>query len=302
MPINPQMVTDFVDFPPSTTLTSLGFQAFQSMNDQIPGSVSIANFIYELKDLKELLPNVLEKKGAIGRANDTFLNANFGWRPLIGDLKKLSGIIDSINRRLDYLRSTRGKSTPVHFHRDSFWVNPKISLAVSDVEPFSAFTVPDSKYVWRLAKHDVTFRASGTVYQRITGLDDASASWKALWASLGLNNPAKAIWNAYPYSFVADWFFPVDNWLSTKGLQPFTGEWSLYNVCYSVKEYAEIIPFHQCLYWDNTRKNKSLGKITMTRYTRRVGLPVSFDDAMSLSNNQQALLLSLATARTKIAK
>lgn len=45
-------------------------------------------------------------------------------------------------------------------------------------------------------------------------LDNPSTRWKLVSQSLGLTTPLTSIWNLIPFSFVADWFFPIGKAIS----------------------------------------------------------------------------------------
>lgn len=72
-----------------------------------------------------------------------------------------------------------------------------------------------------------TVVASDTTIGRVYGILESSTkeSARITWRGrptagsvpilLGLTNPAEVIWNLFPYSFVADWFIPIGDYLSS---------------------------------------------------------------------------------------
>jgi hypothetical protein len=305
------------------SLLSERLSAWSKFNTQVPTSVSLANFVYELKDFEHLIPNLKGVKsgklrpsknptvskdfpGSVKRvasvANSTFLNYNFAWAPFVGDLQKLSNIVQTVVNRLNYLRRTRGTETRVHYYHPDFvefnndgtrhWIRQcGTGGAVGD-------------HWLTIESYKANFAASCTMLQNLEGLDDAWAVVKTTLASLGFNNPLKVVWNAIPFSFMLDWVIPIGKMLDKLQIPSFAGQWDIYDVTSSVKTVAHL---KECIQFtaggcgfQYANPVQQVRSIDVTTYNRVLGLPLSLGDVnfTSLTSHQQRLFLSLVAGNT----
>jgi hypothetical protein len=316
----------------SAVRTNRCISAWNKFHTQVPTVVSLPNFLIELKDFKGLAKglahakstviesarkadkNLLKKpKSVASILNSTFLDINFNWMPFVSDLQKIMQIGESVTKRLTYLRQTKGRKVPIKYFASDVWKNPDVGTYHLVKSPFDTPFPGSTVYFGccggggtslQLKKYKANFVAHGSLFQDLRGLDDAWASWKVMWAQLGFNNPAKVIWNAIPFSFLLDWINPIGNWLDRFAGQPFEGDWQVYDVSHSVKEtftFEELITFNTMHYPGNPRLASS---IEVTRYDRRVGLPLTFSDVDfdNITEQQQSLFLSLVAALTVFKK
>lgn len=236
--------------------------AFNAMSSQIPEEISIANFALEAREITSLIPKLeqsVRKTAASG-----FLNFQFGWKPLLGDLNTLSRIGTNVMKRIEFLRETYGKPT-----RISYGVKDFVSQT-----PWNTVQAGVSSHPFTLTpvKYKCSLRAVGKLYHELQGLDDIYTYTRAMFGALGLNNPLKVVWNALPYSFVLDWVGGFGSRLASFALNPFVGSWAVYDVTTSVKEVCEIEVKHDCR--SRGSGNFHLGSIVAKRYTRHLGFPV----------------------------
>jgi len=292
----PEFVLLGIPYPDDATLRNCGSSMFDAFNDQIPANVSIANFIYELKDLKDLLPKL--EKNLLSVAKNGFLSWNFGWKPMISDLKKLAGLMKSIEARLKWLKANYGKPVSIRFHKGNAH-----SVDVSSIPAWTPNWGGPSGHIirYKLEYYYASFAGHGTLVQFLEGLDGPLAKLIAANSALGLDRPLEVFWNAIPYSFVADWFFNIGDILHKVGAQTFTGKWDVSNVTYSWKFNAQVGVYQD--YWtSNSLKaagNQSLKLSTylVKRYERKLGCPYGLSNLTgfdSLSSTQQLLLTALA--------
>lgn len=301
-------------FETTDTYRNLCITAFTKQSTQVPAKISLLNFLFELKDFKELgkslskIPKVL-KDGSLARhvnlvskhkkslpkvaaksGVDTFLSWNFQWAPFIGDLQTLTKIGDNAYKRLDYLRKTAGKEVTVHFEKEDCYAHPQLGQTVYRND------WGDSAQYYVLSAYECKFVSTWRLRQNLSGLNDALSGLRAVYATLGLNNPLKAAWNAIPFSFMLDWVGPFGQWLEKAAAQPFSGDWEISNVTSSVHE-VYTIEFYQL--------NKPDSKVTLMqtvqidRFTRLDGLPLSLGafDFSQLTDTQQKLALAIPLAR-----
>jgi len=286
----PWDIDSFFDpFPPGEAVNGPATKCFESFSTQVPAEVSLPNFLYELKDIKGMIPKMTNK--LVKSANDAFLGYQFGIKPFIGDVKKLSGAYFKVLDRIEFLRRSYGKPTRIHFFQGDFYEHP--SLGVRTDPP------PDDLHQdlhWVLTSYKADFRASATLYQKLEGLDDTLGFLRASAAALGFNNPAGVVWEAIPYSFVVDWLFKVNDKLKSMAISPFQGTWELRDVTCSVSSFSVIDG------WIWPRRNfgnawNNVYRVRRRAYQRSVGLPVLRSSLGTLSDMQRVLLGSLIYQR-----
>jgi len=328
----------FVSPVPSSLLRDNLLAAWSKMITEIPTDVSLANFIFELKDLKAsaahyakaVTPPNFKLKGKKyaglrltdlpGWANATFLDASFNLLPMVQDLQKMTQVYDRVASRIAFLRANRAKPIQQHFTNLSFWMdNPdigQISNSGAFDPPWNAWyqfgTPTASAYMGRgpeyVQNHGFTqfvcanarsiFNSTWTLYQDLEGLDDAWAQLRGLIAGLGFNNPAKIVWNAIPFSFVLDWFEPFGKVLDRFAVQPFKGVWNVYDVSYSIKR---TYLFLESLCYRPDKNPPWISEVEMELYDRKLGIPIESIlniDPTQLDDKQQRLFNSLALQLT----
>ena len=295
--------------------------AWNKFQTQVPSPVSLANFLFELKDFSHLLPNLLgivkgklkpsklsggikgipsNTKKVASIANSTFLNYNFAWAPFVSDMQALSNICQTVFKRLDYLRRTRGVETRVHYYHPNLDVGDVIGDRFYNARCGIGGSESD---LWlELTSYKANFAASCTMLQELEGLDDAWAEAKAIFAGLGFNNPLGIVWNAIPFSFMLDWILPVNKLLTSLAAKSFAGRWDIYDVVHSVKTQAtlsEWIQVVECQY-PGVNPAIKIREHKVAIYNRYLGLPLSLGDVgfTNLTDHQQMLFLSLVAGNT----
>jgi hypothetical protein len=287
-----------IPHPSPVVLQNWALQAHSAFADQVPPTVSLANFMYELKDLKGMIPKI--ESSIAKTVSSNFLAFNFGVAPFVGDVKNLMNLADTVNKRLKYLRETVGKVQKLRFKRtipvESWNGDPIISYPLENNNFFSEFS-----FEFRRVNYQGVFNASCDLFQNLEGLDSQLGTLKAFAAAAGFNNPAAIVWEAIPYSFVVDWFFHFGQQLDYLAVQPFGGEWRLDNVMHSIKEewqyeIWQVPPQHSELMPYNVKQ--FVGSATIRRFMRLPGLPVKSVVLTDGSLTPKQLALSLALLET----
>lgn len=126
-------------------------------------------------------------------AFDRWLELQYGWKPLLGD-------VEGASKRLWGI------------HRESSRMTARCKAASFDYERISRpFTdVVGNVYV-NLIKH------REIEYKTFVRLDFVRSENNAVanWSELGITNPLSLAWELLPFSFVFDWFIPVGDYLSS---------------------------------------------------------------------------------------
>ena len=264
----------------SATVQSAVNAAFAQIALQVPTEVSVANFLLEANEIKDLIPRL--QKNLIRDASGLYLNWNFGWKPFVQDLNTLYNLLKNVNARIDFLKKTYGRWTRVSYYQD---------LGVDNVA--SEF-VEGSPWQIRYKRvgYKGVFRAGGYLYHTLEGLNGAQGQIRASIAALGLNNISKIAWNSIPYSFVVDWFLGIGSLLDRLAIQPFDGVWQIANVTHSVKIHCDIQVWQEYFLNDGANQPYHVADFSKDVFIRNVGLPV--DPGFWLSPNtpstQQQLL------------
>lgn len=195
-------------------------------------SVSIPNFIYELKDLPGMLRldgiNLLSLRDPRGSAwalpANAYLSGKFGWGPLIGDLLKMLDWQKSVNNRIRQIIQARERP-----------VSRKLVYGSQS----NSFTYRNENFVW--GRGDITLQTDysewGSVRWVPTPLALSGAvppNVQAFLSNFSLDQPLAVLWAALPWSWMIDWFanvsqyiqatsntlfwYPTDIWLHRKAI------------------------------------------------------------------------------------
>jgi len=272
--------------PSSNLVGELADKAYDALFPQIPQEVSIPNFLYELRDISALLPKLEE--GIVKSAGSGFLNYSFGWKPFIGDIQKIRGLMETVRARLEYLKSTYGRETRISYQTSFDPEGPE---------------VVDKNPVFHTRKSfRGIFRCSGYLYHELQDLDGLIGEFRALLGATGFNNPLGVIWEAIPYSFVVDWFSRVGSLVSRTPIQPFVGPWEIRRLThsYTISGTYESVKKYFGAYTHSGHGSPDwiFATGTFARYIRGVGLPVSAAllSADGLNPQQQLLAAALLSS------
>lgn len=319
-----------VEFPhihgitPIVDIASLGDQtsrALKRATEVFPTVVLLPNFLYEMKDWRNL-PEVIErlkknwlvfnsyqvgkksleryrmylkrpdiKKELLAyitgkRLANGFLAKSFGLDPFLSDCKKLFTIISDLEKRIAFLKKTMGKRYRLG-HREDLPVPSGIMNTVSH-----GTTTLECEYY--RATVNFTFEVS----HNISDLDSLRSKLGIAMAALGIDKPAAVIWEAVPYSFLVDWFVGVQDILMRLSVNPFlSGEITVHKVSTSVVQRASF--GHYINVYGNNKV--FLDRYHIRRFWREPGLPSkSYVTLKSeLTDNQLLLVAALLRQRLK---
>lgn len=298
--------------PTGSQLHDFAWDALENATEQIPEEVSLANALIELREVGDLI--ITKWEGILKSGSKAFLSWQFGWKPMLSDIKKIVGVARAVQKRLKFLKETWGKPTTIHF-----------------AKPFSNSTYPEPSVPWdepstpwsggmegwalmglqattSVEQVKGTMSSTIVIYHELEGLDEAMAYAKALENALGLNNLPNTLWNAMPFSWMIEWFINVGHALKAIDVEPFKGKIQVLDACYSVKAEAEygVYAGHPKMSSAGTLLNgryniDRIGRMTSESYMRARGIPVSsyifLEDNYTL--NQLAILLALLFANGK---
>jgi hypothetical protein len=144
-----------------------------------------------------------------------WLELQYGWKPLLQDIYGSCDLLAKHIREDEWNHSVKAKAKTTEVQQvlwltDAMW-------------PYSNYEA---------GKTICTHRAQYQIRYRL----DSYA--RAALATTGLSNPALLAWELLPYSFVADWFLPVGNYLQM--LDAFSGFERVGGI-YSQKKHVEFM-------------------------------------------------------------
>jgi hypothetical protein len=260
--LSPSFIHSSYLLPPSSgVLGELADDAFIALSEQVPQEVDIANFVLDLRELGSLIPTLQENLAKT--VSGGYLSYKFGWEPMLGDISKLSRISDIVADRLAWLRRTRGKRVRIGYFK---------KLEGSEFPSASQYPLTNGRTQWTFNSFRGEFRASGTLYHELQGLEGMEGTLRGMVAALGLNNPSAIVWERIPFSFVVDWLARTQHITNSFTVQPFAGVWNVTHVTHSIMQelsltqwYTEGVDF----------RHHEQGTLTVKRYQRGIGLPVS---------------------------
>lgn len=120
---------------------------------------------------------------------DTWLELQYGWKPLLSDVHGMAQDLaaSDLQDPTRYIWTVRGRAT---------------DKSIRNVESING------------SKHQFTRRNIQHGVQVVLSYSRTSAGQAAL-VQTGLSNPANLAWELTPFSFVADWFLPIGNYLQS---------------------------------------------------------------------------------------
>lgn len=272
--------------------------ALKEWSDVVPEQLSIANFLYELKEL----PSLLLKFQGMKTIPNGLLSYEFGWKPLISDIQTLRKLIPAVVARLEFLRATNGVWRQVRFKRNFYDTQFDLYYGGQDMIAFGhpLYAQPS----WETQNYKGSFTAQAKIRLSIEGINSDIAILKAFASALGLNNPGKIIWNALPYSFVVDWFVNLSTHFANP-LRIYNTAFEVKNFCWSYKDQA-VRAFYGMTYPEGGGSSPNykmyIGSIPFKRYQRGTtitGIESGSLQFSSLSAKQKVLLAALASQRLR---
>ncbi len=152
-----------------------------------------------IKDIKHgRLPRSLGKLKSVSSVRRTagqmWLELQYGWKPLLSDIQgSVESLVDAdMNDPTRYGANVHGRASD-----RTVYIDDRDGFILNGGCPCHYYCRVDTRYS---AKVNLSFV-----------LDNAPLVQAA---KLGLTNPLELAWEELPYSFVADWFYPVGNYLS----------------------------------------------------------------------------------------
>lgn len=264
---------------------------------------NLSVFLYELSDLKrmfEVLPvkhfgkkwkDIFRYRG--GRpaskaewakyVNNQHLNAMFGWRPFISDLKKFYRGISDFDQR--FCRFVNNADKDLMRHRSSSPTTTELNVS---------WTCPYETTLKATLVGTVTssYSAAFQFSYHVPDYSPDELRWRAWLDTLGAQVSLANIWAVIPWSFVVDWFVNVGKTLDSNTESWIEPELNMHQAYFSSKwTYDVSLKVTPQGAWSGP--TAQAGRITGSKYVRSVGMPQFHIETPDLDANKIRLLASL---------
>jgi len=281
--------------------------AWQSLLPKLNDGFSLANFLWELRDLRtlgfsvsKLLKQMRLIKGSVPdrllstrTLAELILTYSFAIAPLHADIQTMLGGLFNTNKRVNEFIANGRRNLTYHY------TNPLCGEVTGTRKTYWGEQVDTTQAVYH-----ATLKCS-YYYKKPSELE-------AFLRITGLRVTLENLWNAYPYSFVVDWVLKIADWLKQFDRDPFLTVY-IKDYCDSIKMVCATTSFndfgigtyattHPTVdgYADLVIGRHAVWSTRRSYYLREPGLPntgYAFPVFDSLSNRE--LVLGGALLRTR---
>jgi hypothetical protein len=272
-----------------------------------PGTspMNLATSLGELKKdgIPSMIGSTFKRRAGIAKAaGDEYLNAQFGWQPLVNDVKSLAKTVMSSDEILNQLERDSGQVVRRRLTLQDGWEvisSENIGSASPNLSGIGTGLIsshfPDGE-LWRTVRRyrKVWFSGSFTYYlppdyYSRNAVKRAAAQAKVLY---GASLTPEVLWNLTPWSWAADWFSNADEVIVNT--QRFLTEGLVMHHGYLMEH-----TIHEYLYTnrENTFSSTPVRLITETKGRVKAN-PFGFGlDWPDLSGYQVSILAALGMSR-----
>jgi hypothetical protein len=184
-------------------------EAYRKMKPTKP-SFQALNSIYELRELPGLLRQRMHLNDLKSISN-YWLALQFGWRPLLNDIRKL--VIDQIDaqKRLKQLLRDNGRPVRRSIQMADTILSASAGATSGPAILYPAFTTGFYQGPltggWTLEEGERWWATARFRYWLPGGPRDIAWKRRMIAAIYGLNPSPSVVYNAIPWTWLADWFF-----------------------------------------------------------------------------------------------
>jgi len=271
----------------------LTIDAVSNIIDTVEPDVDILNFLYEMREFPRMLKDIGDTllRGDF-RAPNWHLAVEFGWKPLISDLRKLTDFQEKVNRRLKYLdKLSKGKVSlrrTLSNDKGVPWGTPWLHIHdVVQIESHKAYS-RKSWYTARVSSDKVP---------------DLYADRVKMARDLAYNTKLRpsTVWNSIPWTWLIDWFTNLGTYIKI-GNNSLDMRWEKLNVmtyqnAWQSGEVIGINPGYSPMYNQHELTGNYSFRVESKMRHQAASLPFEFLKVGFLTSRQFSILGSLALAR-----
>jgi hypothetical protein len=277
-------------YPDAPDWSHLKAKALANMNP-FKAQTDIPLFLFELREFPRMLwdlGRVLQKQVRPSDIPGGYLAYQFGWKPLVSDLKSMLDFTAQVEKRQNYWRSIiRGEKVKRVIVNDSFdseWTYTAATTMYGNVVgTVRRTTSEESWYSARL--------------KFLESIPDPSDTKEVFRIVYGLRLNPSTIWNAVPWSWMIDYFTNIGDIIEARNGY---NRWKFSELCLmSHQRIEETVGELSGGYAGNTVSHTGGTRYSEVKSRNVVGsddnLPITFSPF--LSKGQSAILGSLLTSR-----
>jgi hypothetical protein len=285
-------------------LSHIGPKLWRAMSPLKPG-VEFGVDVAEARDLGRLVKGKLDSVKSIvsslsnpkGLA-DWLLAIQFGWKPLVSDIRKLIDIFFKIDKRVDFILRNGGiplfrrlpARDPIVTDEDLFnYEGPEDQGWMIDAFPPSGFEEIENRFKCKLTcRTTVTESATGVFIYFLGDIPPTRADLKL--RLLGLKVNESLLWEATRWSWLVDWFADLGSIIANiqSHLRDRLVSLYAYSQRHTVREYKWLA--------SNGFYEVSVKRVFDTKRRERID-PFGLAPEVSLSDLQLGILVALGLTR-----
>lgn len=267
-------------------------------------SVDVPAFLGELRDVPRMFRMIGDS--LVRTSGNSFLSYNFGWRPFISDIRKMTTAVSQGNKLMVHLRKllTSGISRSARLAYGTNQEMRDLSYPLIEFDP--TFRDVDWKVdIWtesELWGYTRWFMPESA--RLLYKLDDHLLKAAALRTVLGAGVHPSAVWELIPWSWLIDWFADFQDILELLVYRPIPIDFGGGGVCFKRHTIADVL----CVNPPEDFLDPHIGFL-FNRVTKRRDI---FSDAintvsipgtskLTLSTYQLSILSALVASKRKFA-
>lgn len=282
--------------PPTADVNEFAIQALEEMASMFPPGFDALSFILELKSLTSTMDTLFDIASAIRElrhrrgisvrhAARIHAGYNFGVSPILDDVGALWSTFRNVKERIEWLMRNKQKWVRVGSRR-SFHIDEDIGSGAFGGFGYAGWS--PGMFI-RRTQRDYQLNSTARAKFEMPDVSPWLLFTRGVISECGFDRPLSTVWEVTPFSWLVDYFVPVSDYLKTVQhyYDPF---WSVRDPNWSFKaSYSYDCPI--VTEWGEVA---NLGRFTLSRYCRKVGLPPWEWTLTSPSTKQLGLLAAVA--------
>ena len=201
--------SDSFEISPPAVITdgsSWGATAYNRMKPTKP-VLPAANAFYEMREVPGMLQQKLAKSG-MKNIGSYFLALKFGWQPLLSDIISMVNFQQKAQKKLRWLLRHNGKSVKTHYEVASSPSDPVITSGdFGNMQPgFVDYFYRRRNWKRMVTTFDKIWATAQFKFWLPPGPKDVTLGTSVGRRLFGLYPSPEFVWNALPWTWMADWF------------------------------------------------------------------------------------------------
>lgn len=265
-------------------------------------AVDVPAFVGELRDVPRMFKIIGDN--LVKSSGNAYLAYNFGWRPMVSDMRKMVWVTEAVNKRLVVLRNllAHGIHRPLRIGVESNFGEDNVSLPFTEEPPF------DAAVDWKVHKWSTAELWGGTRWQMpesaklLLRSDEDLQKSKAFRSVFGLGAHPAALWELIPWSWLVDWFSHIQDILEVMYYRPIPVDFGGGYVCLKRRTIGKVFYDYDGDYLPFGRVGFGYDRITKQRLVfadaiNTISVPGT---GFAFSGYQLSILAALVATRRRL--